>query len=369
MLPLGGEGFVMSQSRPDDVGSLLSQIDLDGGNYKVFRSESCKNPKKRQQEFTENEREYKDLPALAVHIGTIEPAPPRDLERNPALSEAENCVHHNENWTGLDAALGSSDAYALRCQTLSNTRQIPVPAISLYSLSGGVGVTSLVAALARISVHQGERPLLLDAGTPSLLPFYFGARAARPHVSTFIGPEGPAKGAVHIASRQEEAPSGEPDAWIWSSLASVAGETDLLLADVPVQNIGDDLRVFLEQTAGILVLVPDVRCLTSLRQIERLTATPGANGGPQSLPYLLLNGFEPSNSLHLEIHHRMATQFKDRLIPLTIRRDHHVSDALAHGMTVIDYAPGSPATEDLYRLAEWLKAKRLKRRATSAPAR
>jgi cellulose synthase operon protein YhjQ len=369
MLPLGDEGFVMSQSRPDDVGSLLSQIDLDSRNYKVFRGASRINPQTRQQEFIESERESKDLPALAVRVGTTEPAPPRDLERNPVLSEAETYVHRNGNWTGLDAALGSSDAYALRDQALSSTRQITVPAISFFSLSGGVGVTSLVAALARISARQGEQSLLLDAGTPSLLPFYFGARAARPHVCTFIDPAGKAKGAVHIASRQEEPPSGEPEAWIWRSLASVLHETDVLLADVPVHNIGDDLKVFLEQTIGILVLVPDVRCLMSLRQIEKLAARPEANGAAQLLPYLLLNGFEPSNSLHLEIHNRMATQFKDRLIPLTIRRDYHVSDALAHGMTVIDYAPASPATEDLYRLAEWLKPKHLKRRATSAPSR
>ena len=353
----------MSQSRPDDVGSLLSQVHLDRTNYKVFRGESRKILRPRQQEIIANERESaQDLPALAVRVGPVEPAPLRELKRNSALVDVPVPPLPNSNWTGLDAALGSPNLDGRCSHTASNNRQISVPAVSLYSLSGGVGVTSLLAALARISARRCERALLLDAASPSLLPFYFGARSARSHISTFSDPEGQGSGVVHIASKQGDGDSDAADAWIWRSLASVAHETDVVFADVPARSMGDDLKIFLEQTVGVLVLVPDVRCLMSLRQIDSLAGGREVSGAP----YLLLNAFEPSNSLHLEIQHRMATQFKDRLIPLTIRRDHHVSDALAHGTTVIDYAPESPVTEDLYRLAEWLQGKRLKRRATSA---
>jgi len=356
----------MSQSRPDDVGSLLSQVDLDRTNYKVFRGESRKILRPRQQEIIANERESaQGLPALAVRVGPVEPTPVRELKRNSALVDAPVPLP-NSNWTGLDAALGSPNLDGRRSHTASNNRQISVPAASLYSLSGGVGVTSLLAALARISARRCERALLLDAASPSLLPFYFGARSARSHISTFSDPEGQGSGVVHIASKQGDGDSDAADAWIWRSLASVAHETDVVFADVPARSMGDDLKIFLEQTVGVLVLVPDVRCLMSLRQIGTLAGERETSGAPNSLPYLLLNAFEPSNSLHLEIQHRMATQFKDRLIPLTIRRDHHVSDALAHGTTVIDYAPESPVAEDLYRLAEWLQGKRVKRRATSA---
>ncbi|HJY09021.1 MAG TPA: hypothetical protein VJ323_22065, partial [Bryobacteraceae bacterium] len=79
----------MSQSRPDDVGSLLSQVHLDRTNYKVFRGESRKILRPRQQEIIANERESaQDLPALAVRVGPVEPAPLRELKRNSALVDA-----------------------------------------------------------------------------------------------------------------------------------------------------------------------------------------------------------------------------------------------------------------------------------------
>ena len=43
-----------------------------------------------------------------------------------------------------------------------------------------------------------------------------------------------------------------------------------------------------------------------------------------------------------------------RLLPLTLRRSSTVSEALAEGMTVIDYAPESAAADDYRQLAGWL---------------
>ena len=57
----------------------------------------------------------------------------------------------------------------------------------------------------------------------------------------------------------------------------------------------------------------------------------------------------------------LQQQLGDRLLPFVLRRSSAVSEALAEGMTVIDYAPGSAVAEDYWNLAGWL-------RSLSAPA-
>ena len=57
----------------------------------------------------------------------------------------------------------------------------------------------------------------------------------------------------------------------------------------------------------------------------------------------------------------MRQQLGDRLLPFAIRRSPGVSEALAEGMTVMDYAPESPVAADYLNLVSWL-------RTQSAPA-
>ena len=40
---------------------------------------------------------------------------------------------------------------------------------------------------------------------------------------------------------------------------------------------------------------------------------------------------------------------------MTIRRSDTVAEALADGMTVIDYCPDAGVAEDFQRLAEWIR--------------
>jgi len=49
-------------------------------------------------------------------------------------------------------------------------------------------------------------------------------------------------------------------------------------------------------------------------------------------------------------------QVGDRLLPFALRRAPAVSEALAEGMTVMDYAPNSTVAEDFGNLAAWVKS-------------
>ena len=75
----------------------------------------------------------------------------------------------------------------------------------------------------------------------------------------------------------------------------------------------------------------------------------------------MLNQFDPSLPLHLDIREVLREQLGDRLLPFVLRRAPAVSEALAEGMTVMDYAPNSTVAEDFGSLAGWVKSQ-------SAPA-
>jgi cellulose biosynthesis protein BcsQ len=69
----------------------------------------------------------------------------------------------------------------------------------------------------------------------------------------------------------------------------------------------------------------------------------------------LLNRFDPSLRLHRDVRDRLARQLGKRLLPVAIHRSHAVGEALAGGMTIVDYAPGAQTVEDLRDLAQWVR--------------
>ena len=108
-------------------------------------------------------------------------------------------------------------------------------------------------------------------------------------------------------------------------------------------------------------ILPDISSVASLGSLEAfLGAAAGRAGGAGATLYLL-NQFDASLPLHQDVRQVLQQQLGDRLLPFVLRRSPAVSEALAEGMTVIDYAPGSPTAEDYWNLAGWL-------RSLSAPA-
>ena len=80
-----------------------------------------------------------------------------------------------------------------------------------------------------------------------------------------------------------------------------------------------------------------------------------ASGQPVR-PLYILNQFDSSLPLHLDVRELLSQQLGDRLLPFALRRAPAVSEALAEGMTVVDYAPNSAVAEDYGSLAAWVKS-------------
>ena len=243
-------------------------------------------------------------------------------------------------------------------------RDAQTPMLALFSLAGGVGKTSLAATLGRALSLQGERVVLTDTTSSGLLPYYFGEREVHPgEVRTFLPPEGSSGAAISLVIRDA---AGMSEDRRWQEILT----DEILRNGVGKQRAVLDLASgsswLLRRMADLhpLVLVPltgDMNSVISLQAVERVFRSIVDSDGRPLRPYYVLNQFDVSLPLHLDVREVLRRQLGDRLLRIAIRRSPAVSEALAEGMTVMDYAPGSPVTEDFMNLASWL-------RSYSAPA-
>ena len=257
------------------------------------------------------------------------------------------------------------------------------PVVAVFSLAGGVGKTSLVAALGRALSARSERVLLVDTTAYGLLPFFFGASDQRPGQLRTFNPPGVSLEAPiqlitldpdtplpqYAASAQDPAqPQNAVDRsqeWLSTEITRLSRVAHRVLIDLPSASGATTRRILRLNPTVLVPVVPDMNSVVSVGAIEgffRHNGTTGGLGaGKQIQPYYLLNQFDSSLPLHLDVREILREQIGDRLLPFTVRRSPAVSEALAEGMTVMDYAPSTPLAEDYAGLAGWV-------RSLSAPA-
>lgn len=315
---------------------------------------------------------YASQPQPATHNTNHPP------QRSPAVSD--------------DTLLGSRDRIANRWYALKGVfdpqaapaERVPaqpparVPMLAVFSLAGGVGKTSLVASLGRALSSRGERVLLVDTAAYGLLPFFFGARDQRPGQLRTFNPPGVSADAPiqlltldpeshpqeHQANPQHDLQAAQPD-WLAQEVSRYAASANRVLIDLPTASGATTRRVLRLAPIVLVPVLPDMNSVVSVGAIEGFfrnqTNHPNFAGGKPNLPFYLLNQFDYSLPLHLDVREILREQIGDRLIPFALRRSPSVSEALAEGMTVMDYAPNAVVTEDYANLAGWV-------RSVSAPA-
>jgi cellulose synthase operon protein YhjQ len=222
-----------------------------------------------------------------------------------------------------------------------------------------VGKTSLVATLGRALSARGERVLLVDTAPYGLLPFFFGARDQRPGLLRTFSPPGNAGDApIQMVTIDPEGlgpDTGSQDA-LTGEIGTYSRGASRVIVDLATAS-GATTRRILRMTPLVLVpLVPDMNSVVSFSSIDSFFQHNGSGQGKPSLPNYVLNQFDPSLPLHLDIREVLREQLGDRLLPFAIRRAPAVSEALAEGMTVMDYAPNSTVAEDFGSLAGWVKS-------------
>jgi cellulose synthase operon protein YhjQ len=232
------------------------------------------------------------------------------------------------------------------------------PLLLVFSLAGGVGKTSLAATLGRALSARGERVLLADTTSHGLLPFYFGARELRDGVvRTFSAPEGSSDSPIDLVS-YNLAGTGDDEprqADLTDRILGNAQGGNRLVLDL-AQGTSWMVRRLARLRPTVLVpLTPEMNSVISLQSVERLFHGVADEDGRPLLPFYVLNQFDASLPLHLDVREVFRRQLGARLLHRAIRRAPAVAEAQAEGMTVIDYAPGAAVVKDYYDIAAWLR--------------
>ena len=233
------------------------------------------------------------------------------------------------------------------------------PVLAVFSLAGGVGKTSLVATLGRALSARGERVLLVDTATYGLLPFFFGARDQRPGVlRTFSPPASSGDAPVQMVTIDPDTlgPEAAPQETLAAEIGKYARGTSRVIVDLATASAATTRRVLRMAPMILVPVVPDMNSVVSVSSIESFFQQHGGAHAKMAQPYYVLNQFDPALPLHLDVREVLRERLGDRLLPFVLRRAPAVSEALAEGMTVMDYAPNSTAAEDFGTLAGWVKS-------------
>lgn len=240
------------------------------------------------------------------------------------------------------------------------------PVVAVFSLAGGVGKTSLVATLGRALSARGERVLLVDTAAYGLMPFFFGAHDQRPGIlRTFTPPGTSGDAPIQMVAVDPESLGSEtaaPDA-LANEIGKYSRGVSRVIVDLATASGATSRRVIKMAPVVLVPMLPDMNSVVSVSSIDSFFQhnQNGSSIGKTSLPFYVLNQFDPSLPLHLDIREVLREQLGERLLPFVLRRNPVVSEALAEGMTVMDYAPNSSLAEDFGSLAGWVKSQ-------SAPA-
>ena len=232
------------------------------------------------------------------------------------------------------------------------------PVLAIFSLAGGVGKTSLVATLGRVLSARGERVLLVDTAAYGLLPFFFGARDQRPGLlRTFSPPAASGDAPIQMVTLDPETlgPETATGEALTAEIQKHARGVSRVIVDLATASGATTRRVMRLFPQVLVPLVPDMCSVVSVSSIDAFFDHNNGGTGKPALPHYVLNQFDPSLPLHLDVREVLREQLGDRLLPFAMRHAPTVSEALAEGKTVVDYAPNSAVTEDYASLAGWVK--------------
>jgi cellulose synthase operon protein YhjQ len=233
------------------------------------------------------------------------------------------------------------------------------PSLAVFSLAGGVGKTSLVATLGRALSARGERVLLVDTAAFGLLPFFFGATDQRPGVLRTFTPPGMSSDApIQLVTIDADVLGSEMTGQesLSGEIQSYARGASRILVDLATASGATTRRIMRMDPMVLVPVVPDMNSVVSVSSIDAFFEHNSSPYSRPGLPYYVLNQFDPSLPLHLDVREVLREQLGERLLAFALRRAQSMSEALAEGMTVLDYAPSSSLAEDFSTLAGWLKS-------------
>jgi cellulose synthase operon protein YhjQ len=336
----------------DDVDGLYARVNLEGSGYRDF-SQSREQARRLSRRERQQKAPNLAKPAAEPPISAARLSQMKSRAEATGIRMPPHPPEESPRWAALKHLTAVPDAPARK--VLPAPIPVEAPVLLLFSFAGGVGKTTLASTLGRSLSMLGERVLLVETQTYSLIPLYFGAqKAGLDAIRTFQFGE---------VSPPLTLMTTDPTT-VWNSvhregegfaerIQEHAIGMDYILIDAATGS-RELLRDVLRLSARVLVvLTPDMASVVSLEGIQQFFQELAEEFLEMLEARYILNQFDPSLRLHLDVLNALSAQLGERLLPFTIHRSSAVSEALAEGMTVQQYAPSSEVVSDLAQLVRW----------------
>lgn len=230
-----------------------------------------------------------------------------------------------------------------------------MPQIALQGLRGGVGTTSLCAALGWALTALGERVLLIDGSPVSQLGAHFNLpiQATQGWMQALCEggdwqqcaqryPQGPDLLPYGQLSASVQAQDAAVAAPLLEALPALRGRYGWILFDLPADGAPWHEKLLPRLDGLLCVTTPDANCHLRLSQ--------------RSFPAMtrfLINQFNANSRLQQDLHQLWMASLNP-LIPLLIHRDEALAEALMMKQPVGEYRPHALVSEEITTLANWL---------------
>jgi cellulose synthase operon protein YhjQ len=235
-----------------------------------------------------------------------------------------------------------------------------MPVIALQGLRGGMGTTSVTAALAWALQQLGESVLAVDFAPDNLLRLHFNTPFELPRGWARAEQDGGEwqQGAMHYCENLDFLPFGRltaaerlnlqqycrqhPTRW-QENLAqlSASAQYNWILLDLPADDPVLAAQALPFADCIFMLIAPDANCQVRLHQ--------------QALPEgcrFLINHYFAASQLQQDLH-QLWLQTLGGLLPVAIHRDEAMAEALAVKQPLGEYRPESLAADEVLTLANW----------------
>jgi len=380
---LGNDEFQIAESRrnddklSEDVARLYSWANVEDAPYLDFsrkgkmRGASARSTEGLQepavpvdssdsQDVSKNEIQTpevpvaKTTPVISDYLGFAEAF--ADRSESPSSRE-ENPGHDRVTPQRQGAAAETADNLSKENERATAESHDFHPVVTIYSLAGGVGKTTLSANLGRALGSSGEKVSLIDATGSGMLPLYFGATDLRPGVHSF-----PALDALQDPLRLID-PETISEEWLSDEVMPEIQSSDWTIFDIGQASTNVLPQIMSMSSMLIVPLLPELNSIVTISRLESSLQAMRLRGADVPTPFYLFNQFDPHDPIDQEARDLVIRQCGGRLLPISIGRDCDAARAIAARKTVIDYAPASEIATACTKLAKLLRAAALANRA------
>ncbi|MEO7200604.1 MAG: cellulose synthase operon protein YhjQ/BcsQ [Dokdonella sp.] len=243
--------------------------------------------------------------------------------------------------------------------------------LGVVSMKGGVGKTTLSANLAEsFAVHMRARVSVIDMDPQNGLIWHFTGKGGWPWLSQAILHDGTlGSGWQEPESGLALFPFGIPSevqrvavedfleqhpGWLGEQLRSEQfADRDLIVIDTPPGHSVYQQQVFACADQILMVLNPDLASLATVGDMETALEL-AMQQQPNLTNHYLLNQVDASHPIAANIGQFLKSRFGPRVLPVMVRSDDSLSEALAFHQPLRQYDAHGAALPDFDNLSSYL---------------